>query len=212
MCLFLIGGLFASSCHDKETYAEMRKKEKNAINQFLTDNEITGPINVITYDEFIAHDTTTDLSRNEYVLFQEDGIYMQIVRPGNGKTFPEMARERKDTTVSKVVLCRFMEYDIEAGDTTYTNYTTPSVTDKMVCSYSLQSKAYTARFTEGIMVKFYSSNVPAGWLKPLDYVRLDRQTSDCAKVRLIVPHASGTTNASNYVLPCYYEITYMLGL
>jgi hypothetical protein len=32
-----------------------------------------------------------------------------------------------------------------------------------------------------------------------------------AKVRLIVPHSSGTSNASQYVLPYDYEITYQLG-
>ena len=40
-------------------------------------------------------------------------------------------------------------------------------------------------------------------------VRLE--TGKQAKVRLIVPHSSGTSNASNYVLPYYYEISYELG-
>ena len=56
----------------------------------------------------------------------------------------------------------------------------------------------------------YNSQVPAGWLKPLNYIKLTKVAGEEAKVRLIVPHTSGTTNASGHVLPFYYEITYQI--
>jgi hypothetical protein len=81
----------------------------------------------------------------------------------------------------------------------------------MLCKYSHYSQSYTASFTEGRMLNSYNATVPQGWLKPLNFIRLTRDAGKIAKVRLIVPHSSGTTNASGYVLPFYYEITYQLG-
>jgi len=160
---------------------------------------------------FYEQDSTTNVDDNEFVLFNESGIYMQIVRKGEGRTMVELAKEQPDSTTSKVILCRFMEYDIENSDTTYTNYYSSAIVDKMLCTYKHQSRAYTASFTEGYMKKYYSSNVPTGWIKPLDFIRLTRYAGKQAKVRIIVPHSSGTTNAANYVLPFYYEISYELG-
>ncbi|MBO5298325.1 MAG: DUF4827 family protein, partial [Candidatus Homeothermus sp.] len=115
------------------------------------------------------------------------------------------------STVSKQILCRYLEYDIEGGDTTSSNIYTPAIVDKMLCPSVHRGRTYTASFTEGYMQSTYNSTVPSGWLKPLDYIRLTRNAGRTAKVRIIVPHSSGTTNASRYVLPCYYEITYQLG-
>lgn len=208
----MLHGLTVTSCNDDESYAEMKSKERKAINAFLQDNDLVGKIKVISESEFLNNDTTTNVEENEFVLFNEDGIYMQIVRRGVGQSTREMAMEREDSTVNFKLLCRFMEYDIENADTTYSNIYTPSVVDKMQVNYSVRSRAYTASFTEGYMKSYYGSAVPEGWLKPLDYIRLTRQTDNIAKVRLIVPHSSGTSNAANYVLPYYYEISYERGL
>ena len=204
--------LTVQSCSDSESYAEMKKKEKKAIAAFIKDNDFVGPITVISESTFYEQDSLTDTTNNEFVLFNEDGIYMQIVRKGEGQTAVEMAMEREDSTVNFRVLCRFFEYDIEDADTTYSNYYTPSVVDKMQCSYTHSSRTYTGSFTEGYMYTYYGSSVPEGWLKPLDFIRLTRQTGSIAKVRLIVPHSSGHTTAASYVLPYYYEITYQKGL
>lgn len=203
--------LFFSSCNDGETYAEMKDKEKKAINKFIKDNDMCGPIKVISESAFYAKDSLTDTLSNEFVLFNEDGIYMQIVRKGEGQRMVEMAKEQSDSTISKVLLCRFLEYDIENSDTTHSNFYTPTIVDKMLCTYKHQGRAYSASFTEGYMKAYYGGNVPSGWLKPLDYIRLSRYAGRQAHVRLIVPHSSGTTNASNYVLPYYYDIYYELG-
>lgn len=204
----------ATACHDEETYAEMKKKERQAIDRFLKDNDVVGPIEVISEEQFAAQDSLTDTVRNQFVLFDDDGIYMQIVNRGTGKTMAEMAKEQStDSTISKTLLCRFMEYDIKDGEITNTNLYSSSTVDKMLCKYSHRSRSYTASFTYGYMLSHYNkSYVPKGWLKPLEYVRLTRNSGRIAKVRLIVPHTSGTENASNYVLPMYYEISYQLGI
>ena len=122
----------------------------------------------------------------------------------------EMSKKTADSTVTRPLLCKFLEYDIESADTTYSNIYTPSIFDKMICTYSHYSRSYTASFTEGIMYKTYGSSVPKGWLKPLNFIRLTKVRGREAKVRIIVPHSSGTSNASGYVLPHYYEITYQM--
>lgn len=200
------------SCDDDETYADMKEKEKRAINDFIKDNDLCGPIKVISEQQFLANDSTTDTISNEFVLFNEDGIYMQIVRRGEGKTMVELAKEQsKDSTISKEILCRFFEYDIENAGYVCENYNYISVFDKMLCKYDHRGRQYTASFEQGgIMYGKYGSVVPKGWLKPLNYIRLTKQAGREAKVRLIVPHSSGTQNASGYVTPMYYEITYQL--
>lgn len=204
-------GSSVQSCTDEESYAEMKKKERRSIDRFIQDNDLVGPINVISESTFYAQDSTTDVSKNEFVLFNEDGIYMQIVRRGAGKSAVEMAKEQADSTVYFRLLCKFLEYDVENADTTLSNIYTNSVVDKLQCSYTHRGRSYTGTFTEGYMKSSYSASVPEGWLKPLDFIRLTRSTSQIAKIRLIVPHSSGTSRASQYVLPYYYEITYELG-
>ena len=202
------------SCDNGETYADMNEKEKKAIDRFIQDNEFTGPIKVISQEQFEAQDSTTNVDENEFVLFNEDGIYMQIVSRGEGKSLVEFAKEQSaDSTISKTVLCRFLEYDIEAGEMTIENIYSSSIVDKMLVKYIHRSRRYQASFTEGKMVsKYKSSVVPQGWIKPLDYIRLTRNSGRIAKIRIIVPHSSGTSNASGYVLPMYYEISYQLGI
>ena len=202
--------LLTASCSDGETYAEQKAKEKRYISRFLEENDFVGKINVIDEKTFYAQDSMTDLSRNEFVLFGDDGVYMQIVRKGNGPTMVELAMERSDSTITRPILCKFFEYDIEAADTTAQNIYRASINDQMLCTYSHYSRSYTASFTEGIMKSTYNSQVPSGWLKPLNYIHLTKVAGEEAKVRLIVPHTSGTTNASGHVLPFYYEITYQI--
>lgn len=209
-CVVSTSILTTTSCNEDETYAEQKDKEKKAIGQFLEDNDFVGKITPITEEQFYAQDSMTDLSKNEFVRFNDDGIYMQIVRKGNGPSMVELAKSRKDSTVTRPLICKFIEYDIEGADTTYSNIYMSSINDKMLCTYSHYGRSYTASFTEGVMQSAYGSTVPKGWLKPLDYIRLTKVAGEEAKVRLIVPHSSGTSNASGYVLPFYYEITYQI--
>lgn len=92
-CLTLTAIMFVSSCNDYETYAEQTEKERNAIREFIADRNI----NVITEATFKEQGNTTDVSKNEFVLFDNTGVYMQIVRKGCGS--PIAAGEDRKSVV-----------------------------------------------------------------------------------------------------------------
>ena len=182
------------SCDDVETYAEMKEKEKAHIEDFISEQGIK----VITKAEF-EKDTITDVEKNEFVLFEDKGVYMQIVRRGEGKMM-----EDGDRTV---FLIRYLEQNIETGAILSTNHYQNMLLDKFTCKRS--GDTFSASFTEGAMLSTYgSSAVPSGWLVPLTYITPGRPNDKAAMVRLIVPHSEATTIAAQYVYPTYYEISY----
>lgn len=81
LLLILVGLVAFASCRDFETYADKKKRERAAINRYLIDKKV----NVISEEKFLSQDTTTDLAKNQFVLFSSSGVYMQIVRRGTGK-------------------------------------------------------------------------------------------------------------------------------
>lgn len=194
-----------ASCDDTETYAEQRDRENSAISQFIRDSSIT----VITESEFRENGYKTDVSNNEYVLMQNSGVYMQIVREGCG----EPIQDGETTTV----LCRFTERNILTDSIQLTNdiLAFASIPEKM--SVTNTNGSFTASFlTESsLMYTFYgSTSVPTGWLVPFPYIKVGRQTSpdeEIAKVNLIVPSTQGHQYASSGVYPCFYTITYQRG-
>jgi len=194
-----------ASCDDTETYAEQRDRENSAISQFIRDSSIT----VITESEFRENGYKTDVSNNEYVLMQNSGVYMQIVREGCG----ESIQDGETTTV----LCRFTERNILTDSIQLTNdiLAFASIPEKM--SVTNTNGSFTASFlTESsLMYTFYgSTSVPTGWLVPFPYIKVGRQTSpdeEIAKVNLIVPSTQGHQYASSGVYPCFYTITYQRG-
>ena len=182
------------SCDDVETYAEMKEKEKADIEKFIKRQGVK----VITENQFKEKGYVTDTARNEFVLFESSGVYMQIVRRGEGKMMEDGER--------KVFLVRYFEQNIQTGETLSTNYY--QGVDKLTCKR--EDATYTASFTEGYMLSTYgSSAVPNGWLVPFNYITPGRPNDKGAKVRLIVPHDHGTSIAAQYVYPTYYEITYI---
>lgn len=191
-----------ASCSDEETYGDKKEKERNGISKFISDSSIV----VIDEAQFAAQDSTTDVSKNEFVYLSKSGVYMQIVRKGTGTPLEE------NKTVS--VLCRYVEYNIldetvqtRNDITTYAHYY-----DKMTVYRT--GSTYTGAFVSGIMKNTYGSSttttasVPSGWLVPLQYINLGRQQDEVAKVKIIVPHSQGHSYASTYVYPFYYIITY----
>lgn len=193
------------SCNDTETYADKKKKEQSAINSFIVKQKIT----VITEDQFKNENYTTDLSKNEYVLMKNSGVYMQIIREGCGNKI-----EKGETTT---VLCRFAERNLltdslQLTDTIQSFHYLP---EEMTVTNN--SGTFTASFISGssLMYQVYQSTaVPSGWLIPLSYIKVGRMEDDgdeIAKVKLIVPHNQGHLSASNGVYPCFYEITYQRG-
>ena len=65
--------LFAVACDDTVTYSEMKEKERDAVNNFVKEKGIK----IISYAEFVANDSTTDVAKNEFVEIYD--VYMQIV-------------------------------------------------------------------------------------------------------------------------------------
>lgn len=221
LAILLLAGLF-TSCDDTETYAEQKEKETNAISTFLSrDVRIldangdmvcnVGYINTISEEQFLAQDSMTDISKNEYVLFSSTGVYMQIVRKGTG--------EKLERGKTARVICRFIEYNILGDSIQLRNDINYWHTSPDIIKISNNYGSFTANFdTEinggGAMYLRYgngSTSVPNGWLVPFSYIRIGRQESEdegIAKVRLIVPHSEGHANASSNVYPCFYEITF----
>ena len=215
---FSLIGLTLQSCDDDTTYADQKERERSSINSFIskgtciTDEEVgdtvlyIAPIKTLTEWEFLQNDSTTDVSKNEYVLFSNSGVYMQIVRKGAGK--------KLEHSESTNIYCRYTEVNI-MGDSIQTRNTTPyyiAIPDVMTCYNSYGT--FTASFVSGVMNNTYSAAVPSGWLIPLTYINIGRQTDDkeeIAKVRLIVPHSQGQQDATSNVYPCFYEITYQKG-
>ncbi|MCR4922135.1 MAG: DUF4827 domain-containing protein [Bacteroidaceae bacterium] len=208
------------ACNDDETYAEKKEKERKAINSFLQrDVTIVGPegdtlchvgrIHPISEKQFRSQDSTTNLENNEYVLFRNTGIYMQIVRRGAGR--------KMKSGESKQIVCQFLEYNI-LGDSLQLNSqviywaANPEILDVTNTSGTYTATFNTSIFGGGAMYQTYgNTSVPSGWLTPLNYINVGQQMSSdegIAKVRLIVPHSEGHSNATTSVYPCFYEITY----
>ena len=129
----------------------MLEEEKDAIKAFIKDSSIV----VISQSEFYAQDSTTDVSRNEYVQLAS-GVYMQIV--DKGSTNPADTVKPND-----LILVRFEEQGLIAvgGVKSYiTNMNSPTVVDELLLrllpDFSLKAICLY------IMVRLY---LLAGWLR-----------------------------------------------
>ena len=190
----LLALLFVA-CDDTVTYSEMKEKERDAVNKFVKDKGIK----IISYAEFIANDSTTDVAKNEFV--EIDDVYMQIVN--NPKDAADVRRIADGDT--RNMLVRYYEYNIIEGDTISTNSYMSEADEMRVTN---KNGNYSATFTSGMMASIYGNAVPTGWLTPLNYLYFTRMQSNLAKVNLIVPHSKGTVTATTYVYPCLYSITF----
>ena len=195
LLLPLLATIFVA-CDDEVSYSDMKEREKDAISYFISSEGI----NVISYDEFIK-DTITDVENNEYVCI--DDVYMQIVRNPKGQEKARQMYEGENLNM----MARFFEYNISEGDTITGNIYDTDNPDQL--RMELSHGTYSATFTSGYMYSIYGDAVPSGWLIPMPYLYFTRNSSQYAKVRLIVPHTKGTLNASSYVYPCFYEIKFI---
>ncbi|MDE5949133.1 MAG: DUF4827 domain-containing protein [Prevotella sp.] len=185
------------ACNDEETYGDKKEKERNAISRYISDNGI----NVIDENTFEAQGQTTDIAANQYVYLEKSGIYMQIERKGSGSVLEENKQVN--------LLCRYTEWNIMDNAMQSRDDYAPRGYDKM--TVTRVGSQYTASFVSGVMLSTYGASVPAGWLIPLQYVRVGRQTDaedGIAKVNIIVPHTQGQAYAMSSVYPCAYTITY----
>lgn len=207
------------ACNDGETYAEQKEKERDAIAAFLKRDAVVmesetdtlihiGKINVISESQFYQQDSTTNVEKNEYVLFKGTGVYMQIVSKGPG--------EKLKSGETKRVYCRYTEYNIMADSLQTTNNSfywepRPDIIEASNTSGTISGSFVMGEAGWGAMYTSYGDkSVPSGWLVPFTYINIGRQNTaqPIAKVRLIVPHSQGQKDASNRVYPCFYEISY----
>ena len=100
-----------AACNDTETYKEQRDRELDSISSFLRHENVK----VISEEEFKSRWekkqkdnsvvlTDTSKNNNEYVLFNSNGIYMQVLDMGCGDYI-----QKGETTD---VLVRFYEYNL----------------------------------------------------------------------------------------------------
>ena len=184
--------VMVSSCNDDETYAEQKEREAKNIKKWISKHDI----NVIFMSEFLQ-DTITDTLRNEYVLFPDNGVYMQIVNRGDGRILlpDEMW----------TMNARFVEVYVSSEDTMTMNLY-QQVPDEFYIKRTGDN--YTASFTSGIMASVYGTSVPSAWIMAFPFIKPGvLNGKSAAKVRLIVPHTSGTQAASASVYPTFYEIS-----
>ena len=213
-----------AACNDSETYKDKRDRELDSISSFLRKENIK----VISEDEFTRrwNDnqrlTDTAKNNNEWVLFNSNGIYMQVIDQGCGDYI------KKGETAD--VLVRFDEYNLSYAAEMSNKCLTLSnnvpaysyYVDKM--SVTNTSGTFTGSFVNpkaSLMALTYnssytgiSSTIPSGWLIPFSWVKIGRPKTDddrIAHVRLLVPHSYGTTSASGSVQACVYDMTLQKG-
>ena len=118
----LIAIIGLDSCSDNETYADKLKREGVAINSFIAKHGI----NVISEEQFASQDSTTDITKNQFVYFTNTGVYLQIMNKGCGTKI----KKGEITTV----LCRFTERNLLSDTIQLTNNSvyTSGIVDKMI--------------------------------------------------------------------------------
>jgi hypothetical protein len=214
-----IAFLCLSCSKEQQTYSEQKEQEREVVSSFLNRKIVVklgadtllnmGKIKVISEEQFINQDSITNVADNEYVFFSNSGIYMQIVREGAGKRIEHGENRR--------LMCRFWEYNILGDSLQLTNRIQKYAARPEFLNVSNNSGYISGSFdikveTGSLVNSTYGdTNVPSGWLKPLEYVRVGAQTdaeNRIAKVRLIVPHSAGHSHALASVYPCFYELTF----
>ena len=198
--IVLAAVLLSAACNDYETYGELKEKERDNIERFISDSGFV----VIRESQFHAQGDLT-IGDKQFVYLDKSGVYMQIVRKGCGEKIKD------GETLS--VLCRFVHKSIQATTMLYNSYY--FIFDPDIMNVTRSGSTYSATFVSGVMLNAYGSSVPEGWLVPLQYVNIGRLTKpddELARVKLIVPHSQGTTqNAKSNVIPYYYDITFQRG-
>ncbi len=195
--LALVAMIVMASCNSYETYGEKKDKERNAISSYIRENGIT----VIEESQFVQQDSTTDVSKNEFVYLAKSGIYLQIVRKGCGSKL----EEKKPVNV----LFRFTEFNILADTMQLRNDLNPRTYDKM--SVTRTSANISGSFVSGVMKSAYGTQaIPNAFLVPFHYVNIGRPQKDgdeISYIKMIVPHTQGQASAQQYVYPCFYTLT-----
>jgi hypothetical protein len=195
--LMVLSSLFSSCKDDEETYAEQKEREAKQVRTWLDNHDI----DVISLSDFLKDtitnnpETGPDSTRNEYVLFEDNGVYMQIVRRGEGRIM--------ESGEQWYMNARYVEVYLGSSDTLTMNIYQQNPD---VFSVSRDGASYSAFFTSGIMASAYGTSVPNAWIMTMPYIKPVLLNGQSAKVRIIAPHNQGTQNAAQRVYPAFYEI------
>ena len=199
--IFAVLGLVTialSSCKEEEmTYAEQKEREAEQVRKWLD----THNIDVISLRDFLKDtitdnpETGPDFTRNEYVLFEDNGVYMQIVRRGAGHQISS-----GDTWFMNA---RYVEIYVGTEDTLTMNLYQQ---DPDIFYVKRTGDNYTASFQSGIMTRAYGNTVPNSWIMTIPFITPGLLNGDGGKVRIIAPHNQGTQAAAQSVYPAFYEI------
>ena len=213
-----------AACSDNETYADMRNRELDSISAFLKNENITVISEAEFQKRFDEGKTLTEHTngKNEYVLFNSNGIYMQVIEQGCGDYI------HKGETAD--VLVRFDEYNINTrakicDESLQLSNNVPAYSyyiDKMIVTNTSGTFSGSFDTNSSLMAITYGSSsysgvsgvVPSGWLVPFTWLKIGRPASDddrIAHIRLLVPHSYGTTVASGNVHACLYDMTLQRG-
>ncbi len=203
--LLLLGVMILVGCNNDETYADQKDRERSIINKYIADSAVS----VISEAQFAAQNYTTNIGKNEYVLIEATGVYLQIVREGVGGKI-------KDGE-SVTLLCRYTERNMRTDSLEASNLLIPSyayMVDKLYIVNN--SGTFTGSFmsNQSSFVdahRLTSLAVPKAWLVPLAFINVARPAAvgdEVAKVRIIAPHDVGHMNAQTSVTPYLYDITY----
>ena len=155
------------SCDNGKTYAEMKEDEADAIHAWILSHNYQ----IISERDFYNQDTVTN--ENQFVLFEESGVYMNIMCKGpngeNGEVLKEGSHEILSRFVEVAVQSRD-ELEFSVGDTLLWNMgnTGNSTLELFPEEYKLtiSSSSYSAAFQtsrEYSMASIYgTTSVPSG--------------------------------------------------
>lgn len=195
--IVIMTAILFAGCNDTVTYAEKKELETQEIMDFISARDIQ----VVVLDEFLKDtitdnpETGPDKSKNEFVLFPESGVYVQIVRRGTGTALKD-----GDT---KLYNYRFLEYNVATNDTVDMSL---DLNDPDLLKCVRSGDNYSATLISGRMQR-YGQSVPTGWLVAMPFIKPGYLNGEsAAKVKIIVPHDKGTSTAMNSVTPFYYEL------
>ena len=167
-----------SGCNDKKSYAELLTEENQAVNVFLSNQNVITSIPPDSIFEYVP-------DAPYYQLDDEGNLYMQVINPGDLKT-----KVSKD----QLVYFRFTRWSL----------TLYAQTEELEDGYgnATDMSAGSASFRYGNYTLTSSSQWGAGLQTPLTFLGLD------CEVNLVVKSQYGLTSEIAQVIPYLYNVRY----
>lgn len=175
----------ASSCSKTETYADMLKKERNAI-EFIKDSLDIDVINEMPERGYKFAD-------NEYYKDKNTGIYIRVIDWGEGE----------EITDETPVLLRFWGSNLLLkSKTDVIGNTSPEAPIRAIYNTELKAEKYIqTTYTYPYSSEFYATYLlSVGAMLPLKY-----DVRHTGSVSLIIPFSSGSYIQQSQYEPIYIE-------